>query len=55
MGRSVARDDTLACARTARRDGQGMTAEQIEEVQAMPRPWRPGTPLPTRSRTGVSA
>jgi TPR repeat protein len=32
-----------------------MTAEQIEEALAMSRSWRPGTPLPTRSRTGVSA
>lgn len=31
-----------------------MTAEQIEEALAMSRSWRPGTPLPTRSRTGVS-
>lgn len=29
-----------------------MTQEQIEEGQAMSRLWRPGTPLPTRSRTG---
>ncbi|MCC6071745.1 tetratricopeptide repeat protein [Massilia sp. GCM10020059] len=29
-----------------------MTPEQIEEAQAMSRSWRPGTPLPTRSRTG---
>ena len=32
-----------------------MTSEQIEEALAMSRAWRPGTPLPTRSRTGVSA
>jgi hypothetical protein len=32
-----------------------MTAEQIEEGLAMSRAWRPGTPLPTRSRTGASA
>ena len=31
-----------------------MTPEQIEEALAMSRSWRPGTPLPTRSRTGVS-
>ena len=31
-----------------------MTAEQIEEALAMSRAWRPGTPLPTRSRTGAS-
>ncbi len=31
-----------------------MTAEQIEEALAMSRAWRPGTPLPTRSRTGES-
>jgi TPR repeat protein len=29
-----------------------MTQEQIEEAQAMSRSWRPGTPLPTQSRTG---
>lgn len=29
-----------------------MTPEQIEEAQSMARAWRPGTPLPTRSRTG---
>jgi TPR repeat protein len=29
-----------------------MTPEQIEEALAMSRAWRPGTPLPTRSRTG---
>jgi hypothetical protein len=32
-----------------------MTAEQIEEALAMSRSWRPGTPLPVRSRTGLSA
>ncbi len=32
-----------------------MTPEQIEEAQAMSRAWRPGTPLPTISRTGVDA
>jgi uncharacterized protein len=32
-----------------------MTQEQIEEAQAMTRAWQPGTPLPTSSRTGVSA
>ena len=31
-----------------------MTAEQIEEAQAMSRTWRVGTPLPTSSRTGAS-
>jgi TPR repeat protein len=31
-----------------------MTQEQIEEGQAMSRSWRPGTPLPTTSRTGSS-
>lgn len=31
-----------------------MTAEQIEEALAMSRSWRPGIPLPTRSRTGAS-
>ena len=31
-----------------------MTQEQIEEAQAMSRSWRPGTPLPTQSRTGES-
>jgi TPR repeat protein len=29
-----------------------MTQEQIEEGQAMSRAWKPGTPLPTQSRTG---
>jgi TPR repeat protein len=29
-----------------------MTQEQLEEGQAMSRAWRPGTPLPTHSRTG---
>jgi hypothetical protein len=29
-----------------------MTQEQIEEAQAMSRAWRPGTPLPTQSRSG---
>lgn len=32
-----------------------MTQEQIEEAQAMSRAWRPGTPLPTHSRSGGSA
>jgi TPR repeat protein len=32
-----------------------MTQEQIEEGQAMSRGWRPGTPLPTQSRTGSSS
>ena len=31
-----------------------MTPEQIEEAQAMSRAWRPGTPLPTQSRTGAN-
>jgi len=30
-----------------------MTAEQIEEGQALSRTWRPGTPLPARSRSGA--
>lgn len=29
-----------------------MTQEQIEEAQSLSRTWRPGTPLPTSSRTG---
>jgi TPR repeat protein len=29
-----------------------MTQEQIEEAQALSRTWKPGTPLPTQSRTG---
>ena len=29
-----------------------MTQDQIEEAQALSRTWRPGTPLPTASRTG---
>jgi TPR repeat protein len=29
-----------------------MTQEQIEEAQGMSRAWRPGTPLPTQSRSG---
>jgi len=32
-----------------------MTQEQIEEAQAMSKSWRPGTALPTSSRTGASA
>jgi TPR repeat protein len=32
-----------------------MTQEQIEEGQAMSRAWKPGTPLPTQSRTGGSS
>jgi TPR repeat protein len=32
-----------------------MTQEQIEEGQAMSRAWRPGTPLPTHSRSGGNA
>jgi TPR repeat protein len=31
-----------------------MTQEQLEEGQAMSRAWKPGTPLPTQSRTGGS-
>jgi hypothetical protein len=30
-----------------------MTQEQIEEAQALSRNWKPGTPLPTQSRTGA--
>ncbi len=29
-----------------------MTQEQIEEAQALSRNWKPGTPLPTQSKTG---
>jgi hypothetical protein len=29
-----------------------VTQAQIEEGQAMSRGWKPGTPLPTQSRTG---
>lgn len=29
-----------------------MTQEQIEEAQALSRTWKPGTPLPTTSKTG---
>ena len=32
-----------------------MTQEQIDEAQALSRNWKPGQPLPTSSRTGVSA
>jgi TPR repeat protein len=32
-----------------------MTQEQIEEAQALSRTWRPGTPLPTSSRTGANS
>jgi TPR repeat protein len=32
-----------------------MTQEQIDEAQARSRAWRPGTPLPTQSRTGGNA
>lgn len=32
-----------------------MTPEQIEEAQSMTRAWRPGTPLPVKSRTGENA
>lgn len=31
-----------------------MTQDQIEEAQALSRNWKPGTPLPTQSRTGAS-
>jgi TPR repeat protein len=31
-----------------------MTPEQVEEGQALSAAWKPGTPLPTRSRTGAS-
>jgi TPR repeat protein len=31
-----------------------MSQEQIEEGQALSSSWRPGTPLPTQSRTGAS-
>jgi TPR repeat protein len=31
-----------------------MTQEQIEEAQALSRNWKPGTPLPTQSKTGGS-
>jgi TPR repeat protein len=31
-----------------------MTQEQIEEGQAMSRNWKPGSPLPTQSRTGAT-
>lgn len=29
-----------------------MSQEQVEEAQALSRTWKPGTPLPTQSRTG---
>jgi TPR repeat protein len=29
-----------------------MTQEQVEEAQALSRNWKPGTPLPTQSKTG---
>lgn len=32
-----------------------MTPQQIEEGQTLSRTWKPGTPLPTRSRTGENA
>jgi TPR repeat protein len=32
-----------------------MTQEQIEEAQTLSRKWKPGTPLPTASRTGGSS
>jgi TPR repeat protein len=32
-----------------------MTQEQIDEGQAMSRTWKPGTPLPTHSRTGSNS
>jgi TPR repeat protein len=31
-----------------------MTQEQIDEAQALSRGWKPGTPLPTQSRTGAN-
>jgi TPR repeat protein len=31
-----------------------MTQEQIEEAQALSRNWKPGTPLPTASKTGAT-
>jgi TPR repeat protein len=31
-----------------------MTQEQIEEAQALSRTWKPGTPLPTQSKTGAA-
>lgn len=31
---------------------KGMSAEQVEEGQALSASWKPNTPLPTRSRTG---
>ncbi|MDN4054438.1 tetratricopeptide repeat protein [Massilia sp. YIM B02763] len=32
-----------------------MTQEQIDEAQALSRNWKPGTPLPTQSRTGAAS
>jgi len=32
-----------------------MTQEQVEEAQALSRNWKPGTPLPTQSRTGAGS
>jgi TPR repeat protein len=32
-----------------------MSEEQVEEAQALSRNWKPGTPLPTQSRTGGGA
>ncbi|NHZ95418.1 tetratricopeptide repeat protein [Massilia sp. CCM 8734] len=32
-----------------------MTQEQIDEAQALSRAWKPGTPLPTQSRSGAGA
>lgn len=32
-----------------------MTQEQIDEAQALSRAWKPGTPLPTQSRSGGGA
>lgn len=32
-----------------------MSQEQIDEAQALSRNWKPGTPLPTTSRSGASA
>nr|GFD60393.1 hypothetical protein [Tanacetum cinerariifolium] len=29
--------------------------EQIDEAQALSRNWKPGTPLPSQSRTGAGA
>jgi len=32
-----------------------MSQEQLDEAQSLSRHWKPGTPLPTQSRTGVSS